>query len=300
MPVFISYSHVDRGFVDKLAAHLMKAKTHVWVDRWELNVGDSLLDRIQAAIQGASAILFILSKASVKSEWAKKELNAGLMRELEERRVVVLPVLLEDCPIPPFLREKLYADFRTDFDEGLRAVIAALAKFTAVQGRIEAPQWYTDWALDWNRRDGVIELRLTMIEQAMNRPYCVLNIVTVTGNQRATARYAQFEASGLDWFARVVIMAAVEEAFKGKDLTVFLDDQMPQRRTIPSRKDKHGIGYGVEIETRWIGEDTGMSVLFHLGKQLLEIIQHMRETTRKPDEEEMARVLAIVASPFPR
>jgi len=35
MPIFISYSHSDKKFVEKLAAHLVKNNAHVWVDTWE-------------------------------------------------------------------------------------------------------------------------------------------------------------------------------------------------------------------------------------------------------------------------
>jgi hypothetical protein len=71
MPVFISYSHQDKEFVDKLAMHLVKNNAHVWVDTWELNVGDSLILKVQEAIQAASALLVVLSNASVQSEWCK-------------------------------------------------------------------------------------------------------------------------------------------------------------------------------------------------------------------------------------
>ncbi len=149
MPVFISYSHKDKDFVNRLAAHLVKAKTHVWVDTWELNVGDSLITTIQRAIQEASALLVVLSKSSAESEWCKKELSAGLIRELEEKRVVVLPVLLDDCIIPLFLRDKVFADFRTNYDEGLRRVLEAIAKVTSdTLGRIEEPKWNIDWGID--------------------------------------------------------------------------------------------------------------------------------------------------------
>ena len=46
MPVFISYSHSDKEFVDKLAAQLIQHNARVWVDRWELNVGDSILNSV--------------------------------------------------------------------------------------------------------------------------------------------------------------------------------------------------------------------------------------------------------------
>jgi hypothetical protein len=36
MPVFISYSHSDKEFVEQLAFQLVAHRTHVWLDRWEL------------------------------------------------------------------------------------------------------------------------------------------------------------------------------------------------------------------------------------------------------------------------
>jgi hypothetical protein len=137
MPIFISYSHENKDFVENLARNLVIHNTHVWVDRWELNVGDSIIQRVQEAIQSASALLVVLSKASVASEWCKRELSAGLVRELEERKVIVLPLLLEDCDIPIFLKDKMYADFRTDFDTGLSDVLDAVARVVnSNQGRI--------------------------------------------------------------------------------------------------------------------------------------------------------------------
>jgi TIR domain len=59
MPVFISYSHSDKDSVNKLAAHLAQNKVRVWVDTWKLRVGDSIVSRIQQAIQDASTLLVV-------------------------------------------------------------------------------------------------------------------------------------------------------------------------------------------------------------------------------------------------
>jgi hypothetical protein len=153
MPVFISYSHSNKEFVDKLAIQLVRNNVNVWVDRWELALGDSIVDRVQEAIDGASALLVILSKSSVASPWCNKELSAGFLRELEERRVVVLPVMLEDCDVPVFARGKLFADFRKNFDDGLRVVLEGIAKVTNPHlSRTKAPTFHTDWSVDWGPR----------------------------------------------------------------------------------------------------------------------------------------------------
>src|SRR5689334_15461872 len=99
MPFFIGYSDNDKIFVDRLAAQLAFRRRHVWVDRWELKVGDSILNRIREALTEGAGLIIVFSRSSVPSVWCRKELSSGLMRELEERRVVVLPALLENCQI---------------------------------------------------------------------------------------------------------------------------------------------------------------------------------------------------------
>jgi hypothetical protein len=53
----------------------------------------------------------VISQHSVDSKWVKKELELALHRELQEDRVVVLPIVLDKAELPTFLRGKLYADF---------------------------------------------------------------------------------------------------------------------------------------------------------------------------------------------
>ena len=38
MPIFISYSHENKEFVDKLARQLVAHNINIWLDRWELSV----------------------------------------------------------------------------------------------------------------------------------------------------------------------------------------------------------------------------------------------------------------------
>jgi hypothetical protein len=60
MAIFLSYSHQVADFVAVLAGRLVEQNAHVWVDTWEINVGDSLIDRIQGAIEHAGALLVVL------------------------------------------------------------------------------------------------------------------------------------------------------------------------------------------------------------------------------------------------
>jgi hypothetical protein len=292
MPIFISYSHSDSDFVDTLAAHLVKHKARVWVDRWELNVGDSLIDRIQSAIQTASALVVVLSKASVKSEWCKKELNAGLVRELEERRVVILPALKETCDIPIFLREKMYADFRSNFDAGLNTILEAVARVTSeALGRLETPEWHTDWSVDWGMREGLFFLRLTIVEQAKDRPYTVLSELEARANEVATARYLTFQAEDLGWIERVAIIGMVSTSLnEGNNYQFIIDDQFSQVRHVVIRDPKTSAAYGITLTARRLGEDTGKAVFFDFGSQVKQISEGLQHTLREPKADEVEKI----------
>jgi hypothetical protein len=56
------------------------------------------------------------------------ELNATLMAELSGKGVAVLPVLIEDCELPELLKDRVYADFRGDFEVGLQKLLAVFAQ----------------------------------------------------------------------------------------------------------------------------------------------------------------------------
>ena len=296
MPIFVSYSHDDSEFASLLASQLVKHKAKVWIDQWELHVGDSIIDRIQNAIQGASALLVILSKSSVESEWCKKELSSGLLRELEEKRVVVLPVLIDDCEVPLFLRGKLYADFRSNFDKGLQAVLEAIARVSSDSlGRYEGPEWHIDWSIDAAILDDELSMQITLVEQAEDQPYSVLTEILIIGNDIATERYRKFAEADIDWIERAAIIDELANGSYDKDLRVLLEDQTPKNKEIIMTDARIGATYVVSVSSRRLGQDTGRDILLDLGGQLRTISEGMRQSLRKLTAEEIERMKQIKA-----
>lgn len=111
--IFLCHSSKDKFFVRELAAKLREAGIRVWLDEAEMKIGDSLTKKIGDAIGAMDFFGVTLSSHSIDSEWVQRELQVAVQRELQERKVVVLPLLLEPVEVPPFLRDKLYADFTT-------------------------------------------------------------------------------------------------------------------------------------------------------------------------------------------
>ena len=121
--LFVSYSSKDKPFVERLAADLIRHGVKIWVDAFEMRIGDSLNKKIQQGISSSGCLGIVLSPDSVASPWVEKELNAALELELERQSVFVLPLFYRECKIPLFLRDKVYADFRYSYEVGLGALL---------------------------------------------------------------------------------------------------------------------------------------------------------------------------------
>ena len=130
--VFLCHSSKDKIFVRTLASKLTKRSITVWLDEAEIKIGESLSEKIGTAINQMSYFAVILSKNSIRSEWVKKELQVAIQKELDEKRVVILPLLLDKVDIPPFLKDKKYADFTNahNFNESFEQLVEVLRPVT--------------------------------------------------------------------------------------------------------------------------------------------------------------------------
>jgi hypothetical protein len=124
----MSHSHTDKLFARRLSSDLSALGAHVWLDEAELKVGDSLFEKIEAALDDVDYLMVIMSIKSVASRWVREELRHALHGHLSGRNIRILPILLEECAIPGFLREKLYADFRNEsfYEESLLRLAESL------------------------------------------------------------------------------------------------------------------------------------------------------------------------------
>jgi len=124
--VFLSYAAADKPTALRIGDALRRAGLHVWFDAWELAVGDSIAHRIEEALVSSDLLVVLLSPRSVNSQWVEKELSSAQARELKDRAITVIPVLIEDCRIPPLLADRKYLDLRFDFDAGVQRLASQL------------------------------------------------------------------------------------------------------------------------------------------------------------------------------
>ncbi|SFU11211.1 TIR domain-containing protein [Kosakonia arachidis] len=124
--IFISHSSFDKPFAKKLCMDLEANGFVPWLDEWEISVGESIPEKISSGLHDADFIIVILSENSVNSKWVEREWQIKYWSEIESGNVNVLPLLYQDCVIPDLLKTRKYADFRTDFNQGLHDLINAL------------------------------------------------------------------------------------------------------------------------------------------------------------------------------
>lgn len=283
MPIFISYSHQDREFVDKLAKQLVAARHNVWMDRWELSLGDSLTQKIESALTGAGAILVIVSKNSIASDWFKRELSAGLVRELEEKKTLVMPCVIDDCDVPLFLRDKLYADFRRDPDGAFQLVDRSLARISnPLQDRIEDLKFHTDWAVTWETtEEGRRHIKWTFIEHGHEWPYVILTLLHILCDEVGSAAFKAAAArDARDNFIGQVL-GEVLTSIKGEQLNIKITD--PKEHVIVWKVDTKGLGeLGVIVSCQRLGIDNGMDTLVHVDPKLKSAHDQMMGKLLKP------------------
>ncbi len=134
MKAFLSHTSSDKPFVLKLARDLKSENVDVWLDEWEIRVGNSIVEEIDKALSSHGFFVLILSSRSLQSDWVRKELNSSLMRYLSDRTIKILPVLYERCNVPTIISDLRYADFTSDYGKGFADLCAGL-------GLISSSNW---------------------------------------------------------------------------------------------------------------------------------------------------------------
>lgn len=125
--IFLSHTGVDKPFVRQLRKDLLaRGVERVWLDEAEIEIGDSLIAKIEEDIMLSHYIAVVLSSKSIDAPWVKKELDVAMNREITSGEVIVLPLLYEECQLPEFLKGKLYADFSKS--ENYEAVLGKLLR----------------------------------------------------------------------------------------------------------------------------------------------------------------------------
>jgi hypothetical protein len=83
--VFISHRRSDDEESEDLAKEIKQAGHTVWLDVWEINLGDSIIERMNEGLEGAAYLVLCYSSSGVSSPWISREWMSALARQLDGR-----------------------------------------------------------------------------------------------------------------------------------------------------------------------------------------------------------------------
>ncbi|MCU0431088.1 MAG: toll/interleukin-1 receptor domain-containing protein [Cytophagaceae bacterium] len=127
---FISYSHTNIQDVKKLRRFLLDERLSVWYDM-ELEPSQDIQRTLTDAINDSRFMIIIITKDYYDSEWLEKELEIGLLRQVEGK-IKVLPVSIGEIDfnrLPRELRNIQILQLNKEFTiEDIRPLIRILKK----------------------------------------------------------------------------------------------------------------------------------------------------------------------------
>ncbi|TKJ39738.1 hypothetical protein CEE37_10700 [candidate division LCP-89 bacterium B3_LCP] len=99
--IFISYSHKDKDWMERLKTHLevlqMEDILDIWVDT-QIETGDDWFPEIKEAMNVTSVAIFMISANFLTSKFIKNEEVPRLMERRARDGVRVFPVIVKPCP----------------------------------------------------------------------------------------------------------------------------------------------------------------------------------------------------------
>ncbi|MFG3048993.1 FxSxx-COOH system tetratricopeptide repeat protein [Streptomyces sp. NPDC048241] len=128
--VFVSYAGLDQAWAEWVGWQLIQAGHHVELDRWSWQTGDDFVQKMNAALGEADAVVALFSKNYfAPKRWTHEEWTANFA--VRGRLVPVVIEPLTDDDIPVILAGKLRKDLH-----GLDETSAAAALLEAVHGPV--------------------------------------------------------------------------------------------------------------------------------------------------------------------
>ena len=94
-PLFISYSHADTPFIEKLETYLLQKGIRFWRDIHNATAG-RLETQIDRAMRQNPTVLLVLSENSTTSDWVEYEASLARQIEKEIGKDVLCPISLDD------------------------------------------------------------------------------------------------------------------------------------------------------------------------------------------------------------
>jgi hypothetical protein len=118
MDAFISHASEHKPVALKLLAVLEAEGLSGWVDQENLRAGSLLRSGLHRALEDRRVLILLWSRTAAASRWVAAELLTAL-----HLRHSTVPCILDDTPLPSYLRKVRHLDLRPQRGASLSSVV---------------------------------------------------------------------------------------------------------------------------------------------------------------------------------
>ncbi len=145
--VFLCHASEDKEtVVNPLYESLEKAGISCWLDRNEIQWGDSITQSVNHGMSQVRFVIVVVSEAFLAKPWPKRELHSNMNIEASSHQVRVLPLVFGDSAIAerfykefPLLNDKRHLVWNGDPTSVVDAMLERLGRAPKAQGGRSAP-----------------------------------------------------------------------------------------------------------------------------------------------------------------
>ncbi|MBP0613941.1 toll/interleukin-1 receptor domain-containing protein [Chryseobacterium sp. cx-311] len=100
MKAFISYSHKDQNYLERLKIHLAQMRREGLISEWtdeEIHAGSNLDDVISTALSSSELFLALLTPDYIASNYCYNKEFKEAQKMQDEGKLIIVPVIIEPC-----------------------------------------------------------------------------------------------------------------------------------------------------------------------------------------------------------
>lgn len=138
MQTFISHNKEDKNIARQIGIFLTLECESVWFDEWEIAPGDSITLKMNQGLINCSHFILLWSKSASLSNWVRRELFAIISKMIKNGSPKIIPIVLDDTPLPSILEDISYIRFSDDIEEAREKIVSAITGHSPSQNYIKA------------------------------------------------------------------------------------------------------------------------------------------------------------------
>ena len=116
--IFLSHSSKDKENIDFIFNELQKSEIDAWYDKYQIEPGDSITDRINEGLDACDIGIICLSNnfLNASSGWTKTELNYFIQRRMANpnKKFIIVNFDVPHNEMPPLVQDYKYIDFQEE------------------------------------------------------------------------------------------------------------------------------------------------------------------------------------------